>query len=469
MQRWKIPAVLGLTLLSVVVLAGPWIRSPFARPAAPPPVVPVSPDLLPPISEVLGPVSMEIMPSHRALSAQQTADMFLAVRLTAQDTGAVERPPLNLAIVLDRSGSMMSANKIDFARKAARLLVDQLTAKDRVALIAFGTDVDLLVPSAPVADPAALRNAIDRIEPTGQTNLSGGFERGCEEVFRNVQPGQINRVLLMTDGLANNGETDATALARLVARWHEKGVSLSTFGLGSEFNEDLLQAMAETGCGQYHFIANPQDMTQVYGSELKAMMKTAARNAVLRIKTAAGIELADVYGYAPGRDENGVTVGLGDLYGGQVRKVVMRLKVPASALGQRDLATVALGYRDVAADKLVQAERAVAVTMTDDRAQVLASRDLRVLEMVETAQAAVSLDQAMRLVQSGRKVEAQKILEAQILRTTERNATVIQSRNLGLVLEQVQAQQRRMEAPASAETQSLDVKAGKALGLQLAR
>ncbi|MBI2944230.1 MAG: VWA domain-containing protein [Candidatus Wallbacteria bacterium] len=471
MQRWKVPAILAGAVAAVVVGLGPWIRSPFAtvtRPEPPPRPPIVTPHTVAPVTS-LGGITMEVLPSQSATGAGQDSDLFVAVRLTARSMPSVARPPLNLALVLDKSGSMTSERKIDYLRKAARQLVETLSPSDVLSIVVYDSEVELLSAASPVQDKARLCKLIDAITPSGSTNLSGGFLRGCEEVAKNRQSGWINRVLLMTDGLANNGETDPARLNRMAGEWHAKGVTLSTFGMGAEFNEDLLQGMAESGSGQYHFIESPDQVSGIYASELKDLMQTAARQAVLRITPAAGVRIGDVYGYSVRRDGNSTLVALGDLYGGQTRKVVLRLMLDSAQPGSRPVGAFELAFRDVQNDAPQRLSRPLAVEAVEDDARVAASRDLRVLETVESTQAAVTLDSAMRLYQTGKRDEAKRVLINQLSLTTDRNRKELKSQALDTQVQSYRSMLNRFDAPMSDAQSSLAVKRGKVMALEAAR
>ncbi len=441
MERWKLPLIQAMVLAAVVVFAGPFIRSPFGQ-AAPDPSPAVNPtppkpgNPAPPASQQLGPITMEVLPGNRVLTAGQAGEFHLAIRLTAKDLGKVDRPPLNLALVLDKSGSMQSQGKLGYARQAARTLVDMLGPQDRLALVVYDSDVEVLSASGPVKDRARLHALIDQIMPGGSTNLSGGFIKGAEEVVRHLAPDQINRVLLMTDGLANNGIQKPRLLNRLASDWYEKGVGLSTFGLGNDFNEDLLQGLAETAAGQYHFIETPEQMASIYAGELKDLMKTAARGAVLRLRPAPGVSIEEVYGYKVTREDGTLFVPVGDLYGGQTRKVVARLKAKASPEGTLEFADFELSYRDMENDAPRKLALAGIVEVSSDQALVDKGRDREVLEMVESTQVASVMSTALSKLKAGKRREAKQMLLNQIQVSQQKNETDLKSKTLGLQLGQ---------------------------------
>ena len=253
----------------------------------------------------------------------------------------VTRPPINVALVLDRSGSM-SGEPLAAAREAALRFASFLTAEDRLSVIAFDDDVDLLYGPGPGNDPGA-ELAIRRITEQGCTNLSGGWIEGHRQVSRKVLQG-TNRVILLTDGQANRGVVQVDALRRLTAGAAENRVSTTCIGFGPAFNEDLLQAMAQGGNGRFWYVENPDQMTGSFEGEVEGLVSLAAQNLSVEVTLShpgvAGVTIVPDLPVTR-TAEGGWRVKLGDLYAVQPRSVGFIFHVEnADQLGAVELGTV---------------------------------------------------------------------------------------------------------------------------------
>ena len=237
-----------------------------------------------------------------------------------------QRPPLNLALVIDRSGSM-AGSKLSHARKAARFLVGQLSSRDRLAIVTFDDEAEVVMPSRPVRDPQPFLAAINRIRSGRSTALFDGWRTGALQVAEHLEAAGLNRVLLLSDGHTNQGLTDSEQIGELVSGLCQRGVSTSAFGLGRDFDEDLMGAIATGGEGTLAHLESPEQLEDLYAAELQGLAVTLGRQVKLRIEPCHGAALTDALNDLPGDATSGYR--LPSLRYGQALNIAMRFELPA--------------------------------------------------------------------------------------------------------------------------------------------
>lgn len=274
---------------------------------------------------------------RRFIRSAHRSERFVLVELEAPAAPhGPTRDPVNLAFVLDRSGSM-SGQKIELAKRAIETAVDRLLPTDRFAIVCYDDRIDVVVDGTN-ASREAKTNAIERlraIDARGSTDLGGGFLRGAEQVALAIQTSGVNRVLLLTDGLANQGITDPGELTRHAAELRARGVTTTTFGVGEDFDEALLQGMADAGGGHFYFIGNAAQIQDLIASEVGELLQVVARNVVLEITAPEHLEPLTLSPYRIERHGSRHHVLLGDLVSEQRLEVVLRLRFEYGTIGQQ--------------------------------------------------------------------------------------------------------------------------------------
>jgi Ca-activated chloride channel family protein len=332
------------------------------------------------------------------------------------DTPESPRRQLNLALVIDRSGSMAGA-PLHHALKAAESVVDQLEPSDTLSVVVYDDAVDTPVPPQAVTDKATLKTAIGRVRAGGITNLSGGWLKGCDYVKTHFDPQKINRVLLLTDGHANMGIQDPRLLTTTAGQKAEAGVITTTLGFAQGFNEDLLIGMARAARGNFYFIQSVDEATEVFGIELDSLRAVVGQNLVVTLTLAAGVTLVDTLSLAnvSQNDTGATTITLGELYEGEDKLLGLSLEMPAAPVG--DLPVMSLHYSaEVVQDNLIQAvsgtAEVVAKIGTVEEAALAASSSIT-LELSRLT-IAKAKETALDLAEQGRHAEAEQILRALI-------------------------------------------------------
>jgi Ca-activated chloride channel family protein len=283
-------------------------------------------------------------------------EFYVRIRVRAAKV-EIKRQPITLSVVFDRSGSMKEEGKIEYLKKAGHLVADNLTRNDFVAMVAYNHEVRTLVPMHPVVNREYLHHRIDELYAEGYTNISGGLLEGCAEVRKRIDKPGLHHVILLTDGLANRGVTDVDSLVNLVRRCTKNGVTVSTVGLGTEYNEDLLSRMAQAGGGRYHYVAKGEDLPKAFERELGALLQSVVQNSRLKLTLPPGIELASAFERevvnTPEMPKNVREIRIGDLASGDERVVLLKFKQTGSNGEDHFEFPMTVTYDDVlAADRI---------------------------------------------------------------------------------------------------------------------
>ena len=320
------------------------------------------------------------------------------------------RAPLNLALVLDRSGSMQG-DKLRYVQQAACHVLDLLDERDRVAVVAYDDQIALIAPSTPIDGQARgeLKDRINALRPGGWTDLAGGWLEGCREVAAHQAPEAVNRALLLTDGLANRGITDMEELTHHARELRRRGVATSTFGVGLDFNEQLLEALAEQGGGQFYYIAQPTQIPEVFRRELGQLLTVVAREAFLSIAIPSGVAI-EVLGDLPHeRAGDRLRIFLGDLRARERRALYTRVLTPPDAPGTSVVIRGELGYADLdGGTEAVAAE--IAFSYVREAEVLLAPLYEALLQRASEVELAAAAQQALKLERQGQRAQAQALL-----------------------------------------------------------
>jgi Ca-activated chloride channel homolog len=270
-------------------------------------------------------MNTSILLDHEPVSGGRVVRALL--RLQADAPARAGRLPLNLSLVLDRSGSMYGG-KLEAARAAAALLVRRLATTDVVSVVAYDDEVETVAPPATGEAQADLPRRIEAIETGGSTNLSGGWLRGRELVAQHRLDQGVNRVILLTDGLANAGITDPQRLTGLAAQGKAAGTTTTTIGFGEDYDERLLRAMADAGGGNTYYIENADQAASIFADELQGLLELGAQNIAVLVTPGPAAQLVAVHHDYPAAPlDSGLRLELGDLYAREPKPLLVELLV----------------------------------------------------------------------------------------------------------------------------------------------
>jgi Ca-activated chloride channel family protein len=461
MQRWHLTLGLAASAVAAAVVVpnlqgSAQLPSPVPDPVPEPVVVNVQP----PVPDSPRRLAVTASLDQAALLAGSGDDRFLVVEVSADAVEGAARQPVHLSVVMDTSGSMAARGKMTHARAAAQELVGLLGPEDTFSLVTFDDRAEVRIPSRAVTDPEALKRRIGQVHTGGGTNLYDGVASGLVEVRSDPRAG-IRRVVVLSDGKANIGVTDTHSLRRQAGSEVQEGVTVSAIGLGVDYNEDLLAAMADAGGGSYRFVDRPGTLTAMFTEELQQLSTVVARQTTLSLDVADGVQVREIYGYDIDTSKDGYSVFLGDLYAGQTRKLVARVHIPDDQPGTVDVVTARVSHTDAETAQAHLATADVDATITRSQTVARSSVVKDAKKQATRAQVGSIVDSAARDYAKGDIASNQASYSKAIALVHEFNddfADADMLQQLGYIEDQKQA---FAEAPPTSEAGRANIKTAK--------
>ena len=346
------------------------------------------------------------------LNQENTFDVLLKISSEVEDSPKeTERLPLNLSLVIDRSGSM-NGEPLEEAKKCASMLVDRMSEKDRLSVVTYESHAEVLVTSQPVSHKSRLKSQIRGITTGGMTALYDGWSLGAEEVAKNSNDNFISRVLLLSDGQANRGLTDDDVIASHCRKMAEAGVTTSTYGLSEHFNENLMAGMASAGQGQAHYGQTAEDLMDPFQEEFDLLEALLARRMRLRMMPEKGVSFEVLNGYS--QDKEGRFI-MPDLAFGADVWALLRIKVNADLCSKKSgsklkLLSAYIDYLDQdGADQRSDTSKMTIDLCTQEQFAVLEADDSVQLRTAEV-RAATLQENAQVAARAGNWSEVDKIM-----------------------------------------------------------
>jgi Ca-activated chloride channel family protein len=358
-------------------------------------------------------ITLDTRLGQRVLAAGKTQRIFLRVSLEGIAHGSrKERSPVNIALVLDRSGSMRG-KKLAQAKQAALLALSRLDRSDVTAIIAYDDRVQTVLAATRLSDRADARARVRALEAGGRTALYAGVKRGLGEVGKFLSADRVNRLILLSDGLANVGPSTPAQVARLGQIAAGQGISITTIGLGLGYNEDLMARLAGASDGNHAFVEHAEDLVDIFDKEFADVLSVVAQDIEIIIKCRAGFRPIRVLGRSAQITGPKVKLRLNQAYGGQRKYVILEVEVAAdkAVAGVAEIAGVEVSYTGMGSNSREKETATIGAKFSTSKDEVDASIDADVMTAVATQIATVTSEKAVKLRDQGDREGARKLLE----------------------------------------------------------
>ena len=315
-----------------------------------------------------------------------------------------KKAKVNLAVVLDRSGSMGSQMKLEKAKEAAITAVNMLGPDDLFSLVIYDDNAETVVPVTPVT--AAMKEKIvydiNAIRTGGSTALFAGISVGANEIRKNAPENYVNRIILLSDGLANVGPSTPQELGRLGMSLIKEKISVSTVGVGSDYNEDLMTALSQNSDGNFYFVENSRDLPLIFAKELGSALQVAAQSVKVKIVCPDGITPKGILGHECRINGNTIEMNFNQVYIGHEKSLILQVETPPKPNGVSEpIATVTLDYASLGDSGERRVQKQVTAVYSADRNMVASNLNKKVRAEVAVQQSAVLREKALSQADKG--------------------------------------------------------------------
>ena len=375
-------------------------------------------------------VKLDVSLANPIILAGEKQTGYLRVAMTGFEMeDEADRTPVNVAIVLDKSGSMQG-DKIVKAREAAVMAVERLRPNDIVSVITYDTTVNVLVPATKASDKLSIIKRIQQISAGGNTALFAGVSKGAYEVRKFLDINRVNRVILMSDGLANHGPSTPAELAELGKSLGQDGIAVTTIGLGLGYNEDLMTQLAGKSDGNHMFAENATDLAHAFDQEFGDVLSVVAQSVDVHIHCPVGIRPIRVLGRDADIIGQHVNTSLNQLYSKQMKYVLLEVELPPGQVGQElQVAKVDISYANMDTKTRDKLQSLVSAVYSDSPDRVERELNKKVMESAVEQIAVSHNDRAVKLRDEGKVEEARQVLESNT-RYLEDKADYLESKKL---------------------------------------
>ncbi len=361
-------------------------------------------------------IQFQILSEQSLVNREVPSQRILELQIQSPKAGiTTNRSPLNLAVIIDKSGSM-SGSRLEYAKQAAIFVTERLVPTDRVALIAFDDQVEILSPSLLMTEEnkKAIKQKISEIRFGGTTNLGGGWLTGCQQIAEVPGESSINRALLLTDGHANVGIVDIEELSTHARELSKRGISTSTFGVGHGFNEHLLEAMSNQGRGNFYFIEAPMGIPDIFLNEFKELSSITAADVEIELEFPKQVSYEILGGWAHELKNEKLTIFVGNLFSEQSLEVYIKVLTPPS----EGAANIQINGKIRAKDEngmVLETDSVLKFIYSDQESVKSEPRKHELLERFANVELADKTTAALKLERSGEREKASRIMNQTIM------------------------------------------------------
>jgi Ca-activated chloride channel family protein len=277
--------------------------------------------------------------------------------------------------------------------------------------VIYDDSVQTIYPSSPVENKERLRQLVYGLTPGGSTNLYGGMQQGFDEARRNFKKNYVNRIILLSDGLANVGIIEPTAIMDGAKRIRASAISVSTMGVGIDYNEGLMANIADNSGGNYYYISQEVNMAEIFRKEWNLMQSMVATNAKTTIDLGKGIQVVDVAGFQWEQQGRKLTIQVPDIYSGETKRILVHLTAPSNSLQIVDLGAGSFVCTDITKNKpeAFMTSFHPQIKVVEDQALVTKNYDGDVQSKVASVKASMKMKQAYQQLELGNTQEAEVI------------------------------------------------------------
>ncbi|MBN2418165.1 MAG: VWA domain-containing protein [Deltaproteobacteria bacterium] len=360
----------------------------------------------------IDPVKCRVELDRNVLPVGDSQNVVVKVTLDAERPEVkLNRPKVNLSIVLDRSGSM-SGEKIEKAKEAAIEALRRLGPDDICSVVIYDHNIETIIPAQSAGNIEWIESRIKSIRPGGNTALFGGVSQGASEIRKNLYGGFVNRIILLSDGIANVGPSSPEELGRLGAALLKEDIAVTTIGVGTDYNEDLMARLSQNSDGNTYFVESSRDLPRIFQAELGDVLDVVAKKVRVVIECPDNIKPVRIIGRDGRIMGQTIELSLNQLYGGQEKYALVEVTVPEGRDGQdMEIAKAEVSYINSYTQKSGASGGKVMARFSDDIKVVEKSTNVGVKKDLYLNFNALAEEKAISLSDEGKEADAAAVLK----------------------------------------------------------